>query len=121
MIQKINKNQFIDAFVGTQYKDNFSIEAREALFDYLEETFDGNYEFDLVSVACDFTEYDNVIEGACNYFTFEGMTYGEEGEELKTYEEVEEEARIFLENRTTVIYILNSAGEKTGGVIIENF
>lgn len=35
-------------------------------------------------------------EKACEYFLFEGMKYGEDGEELETVEQVEEKARLFL-------------------------
>lgn len=38
------------------------------------------------------------IEQACEYFIFEGMTYGEDGNELESVEQVEEKARLFLLN-----------------------
>ena len=39
-------------------------------------------------------------EIACEYFDYEGMTYGEDGEELDTPEEVEEKALKYLRDKT---------------------
>lgn len=46
------------------------------------------------------SSYDrNYIEEACEYFDFEGMTYSEDGKELKTVEQVEQEAKEFLQSK----------------------
>lgn len=116
MKQTINFSQFCDSF-SDSYKNNFSYEGKQALFDYLEELEESTgeeIELDPIALCCDFTEYDDLIEAASEYFEFEGMTYGDDGEELETIEMVEDKARKFLEDRTTVI-------EFDGGVIIQNF
>ena len=52
------------------YKDNFSYEARKALFDYLEELEDDTgdkIEFDPIALCCEYSEYDNFKEFQENY------------------------------------------------------
>jgi hypothetical protein len=39
---------------------------------------------------------ENAIELACEFFTFEGMTYGKDGGELETIEELENKAIKYL-------------------------
>jgi hypothetical protein len=60
MITTVYKNEFHDYFTRSDtYKNQFSYEAREIIFDYLEEyeaSTGENVEFDLVAICCDFTE-----------------------------------------------------------------
>lgn len=59
IIQTITKYDFIDAFKQSSRKDQFSYEALEAIFDYLEEYSDSTgepVEFDIVGICCDWTE-----------------------------------------------------------------
>jgi hypothetical protein len=52
------------------YKDNFSYEARKALFDYLEELEDDTgdkIKFDPIALCCEYSEYDNFKEFQENY------------------------------------------------------
>ncbi|MFA5240608.1 MAG: hypothetical protein WC476_13000 [Phycisphaerae bacterium] len=56
MIQRIDKNDFVRAFDDFNRSENFTREAREALYDYLEE-IDENIELDVIAVCCDYTEY----------------------------------------------------------------
>ena|SRR3990167_7064250 len=116
MKQTINFSQFCDAF-GESYKNSFSYEGKRALFDYLEELEEStgaDIELDTVSLCCEYSEHDDAIEAASEYFEFEGMTYDEDGDELETRDEVENKAIKFLEDRTTVIKF-------DGGVIIQQF
>jgi len=91
--------QFAYAFRSSDtYRNNFSYEGLFALFDYFEELESSTgeeIEFDMVGIACDFTEYANFAEFRENY----------EGE-YKTWEDVYED--------TTVI----SVGD---GAIVQNF
>lgn len=59
IVQTLTKSCFIDAFKQSSRKDQFSYEALEAIFDYLEEYSDStgeSVEFDIVGICCAFTE-----------------------------------------------------------------
>lgn len=59
IVQTLSKSSFIDAFKQSSRKDQFSYEALEAIFDYLEEYSDSteeNVEFDIVGICCDWSE-----------------------------------------------------------------
>jgi len=91
--------QFAYAFRSSDtYRNNFSYEGLFALFDYLEELEESTgeeMEFDMVGIACDFTEYASIAEFREDY-----------GSEYKTWEDVYED--------TTVISV-------DDGAIIQNF
>ena len=55
MIQTIGLGQFRDAFHNMGRGEQFSYEALEILFDYLEE-LDENMELDVIAICCDFSE-----------------------------------------------------------------
>jgi hypothetical protein len=56
--QTVSKSQFIDAFKQSETRKNqFSYEALEALYQYLEESSYGEqYELDIVAICCDWQE-----------------------------------------------------------------
>lgn len=59
IVQTLSKHAFIDVFKQSSRKDQFSYEALEAIFDYLEEYSDStgeNVEFDIVGICCDWAE-----------------------------------------------------------------
>ena len=116
MKQTVSFNTFDQAFCELR-PDNFTHQGLQALFEYLEE-FEAStgeeLEFDVIALCCEFSEYESATEAACEYFDFEGMSYGEDGEELETPEEVEQKAREFLQSQTAFI-------EFDGGVIIQDF
>ena len=59
IVQTLSKSSFIDAFKQSSRKDQFSYEALEAIFDYLEEYSDSTgdpVEFDIVAICCDWSE-----------------------------------------------------------------
>ena len=59
IVQTLDKYSFVDAFKQSSRKDQFSHEALEAIFDYLEEYSDStgeNVEFDIVGICCDWAE-----------------------------------------------------------------
>jgi hypothetical protein len=59
IVQTLSKSSFIDAFTHSSRKDQFSYEALEAIFEYLEEYSDSTsepVEFDIVGVCCDWSE-----------------------------------------------------------------
>ena len=108
---------FVDAFRRMGRENQFSREALEALFNYLEDYEQDtgeDLELDVVGLCCDFTEYENAITAAADY----GFTSELEADEYNSPEDFEEakesEAREWLEDRTIVIDFDN-------GLIIQNF
>jgi hypothetical protein len=95
----ITYREFADAFRSSDtYRNNFSYDGLFALFDYLEELEESTgeeIEFDMVGIACDFTEYASIAEFREDY-----------GSEYKTWEDVYED--------TTVISV-------NDGAIVQNF
>lgn len=57
MIQTINSNDFVQAFRTYDRADQFSREALEMLFEYIEEVSPDS-ELDVVAVCCDYSESD---------------------------------------------------------------
>ena len=112
MKQTINFSRFHDAFRDHNRLDNFTYDGLKALYEWLEEI--EGYELDVIALCCEFSEYDDVLEAACEHFTFEGMTYNEDGDELETLEEVEENALEYLQDHTQVITF-------DTGIIIQDF
>ncbi len=116
MKQSINFSQFYDAFQSIR-PDDFTYDGLKALYDWIEEMDDScgtETELDVIALGCEFTEYDSADMAACEYFTFEGMSYDEEGNELDSADEVEEKALEYLHDHTTVITF-------DSGIIIQAF
>jgi len=111
MIKTISQNEFINDFRNSEtYKNKFSYNGLVALYDYFEEleyNTNEKIEFDMVSICCEYTEYENLKEA---YNEYGG--YGMSGEELG--EVSEDDMRIYFEDRTQVI-------DFDSGVIIQNF
>jgi len=86
MITTINKDEFINSFMSSDnYKHKYSREALNALYDYLEnleESLDEQFEFDMVSICCEWTEYDNLDEVQENYNNIESVEDLEEKTEV---------------------------------------
>ena len=66
MIETVSKFRFIDWFRSSDtYKNNFSYEGLNALFDFYEELEDGTgeqIEFDPIAICCEWSEYDSFEE-----------------------------------------------------------
>jgi hypothetical protein len=59
IVQTLSKSSFIDAFKQSSRKDQFSYEALEAIFDYLEDYSDitgENVELDIIAICCEWAE-----------------------------------------------------------------
>ena len=59
----MNKTEFIEAFSkwhGGDYKNNFSYEGLDAMYDYFDEIEE--YELDMVGICCNYSEYENLAE-----------------------------------------------------------
>ena len=103
MKKTISFSEFCDGFQG-DYKDNFSYEGKQALYNYLEEIEEGTgitIEFDPIAFCCEYSEYKNLKELKDNYNMIE------------TLED--------LQDRTQYIPIMNVNGEETEGFIIQDF
>ena len=109
----VSRFDFQDAFLKSEtYKNNFSYEGLNALFDYFEEYENSTSEdidFDIVSIACEYSEYESATEAVKQY---NGAV-----EENKDFDdEDKEKASIaWLQDQTQVIEI------EGGGVIIQQF
>ena len=100
MKQSITRFDFVDWFRGSDnYKNNFSYDGLNSLFDYLEqfeEDMGKEMEFDPVAICCEYSEYENLEEIKKTYNCIEN------------YED--------LENNTSIIKI-----ENTDRLIIQDF
>ena len=113
----VDFSMFADAFRRMGREDQFSREALEALFEYIEnyeEDTGIRVELDVIGLCCEFTEYTTAVEAASDY----GFTTELEADDYNSPEDFEEakesEAREWLEDRTIVIDFDN-------GLIIRNF
>lgn len=94
MKQTINFHDFVGAFNRMGRSEQFSYSGLKALFEYLGDIFDGDYELDVIALCGEWTEYCDVVDI--------NMDYGQDFEEL-------EEAKDWLEDHTTVL----DAGDDT--------
>lgn len=67
LIKRVTETDFIRAFDECGRGNNFSFEAREALYEYLEdlsESLGEDIELDVIGICCDFSEitFDEVLE-----------------------------------------------------------
>ena len=119
MYQTITNADFHQAFRNYRRDDQFSVEARDALFAWLEELeacSEEPMELDVIGLCCDFTEYDSATEAAHEYRNIYSPPDRYEDESYEEYEErCEEGALEWLQDRTVVIECDN------GHVIIQAF
>lgn len=105
MKQTITEYQFVEAFRHAGRETQFSVPARRALFEYLEEFEDSTgteLELDPVGICCEFSEYPTALDAA-QAFGFK------DGIDSKDENPIE-----WLQNRTQVV-------EFNGGVVIQQF
>ena len=78
MKEYVNEHTFRERFMRSDgYKNKFSYEGLHALFEYIEEVEDDigeEFEFDMVGICCDYTEYENLNDFNADYGS-EGKTY----------------------------------------------
>ena len=99
IVQTLSKSSFIDAFTHSSRKDQFSYEALEAIFDYLEDYSDSTgepVEFDVVGICCDWSE-----EG------WEGIAkdYVVDLSDCESEQDKIEAVRYFLEDNTQYVLL----------------
>jgi hypothetical protein len=71
MKEYVNEHTFRDRFMRSDnYKNNFSYEGLHALFKYIEQYEDDcgeEFEFDMVGICCDYSEYDSLKDFNADY------------------------------------------------------
>ena len=90
MKQTINFHAFVAAFTRLEHGEQFSYSTLKALFEYLEDTFNGNYDLDVVALRCEWSEYCDVVDI--------NMDYGQDFEGIN-------EAKEWLEDYTVVLEV----------------
>lgn len=91
MKQTITKGDFRDAFVRMDRMGNFSYDGLGALYDYLEEAFEEEYDLDVIALCCDYNE-DDIDEVLRSY-------------NLKSIEELEENTTVVWKDEKRVLYV----------------
>ena len=95
MKKTIDKYEFVKEFDEYNRGSNFSVEGREALFDYLEqyeEDTGQEIELDIIAICCEFTEYENLEEFNDNY-----------GKEVEEIDEISDYTQVIDINGTRFI------------------
>ena len=71
MKEYVNEHTFRDRFMRSDnYKNNFSYEGLHALFEYIEQVEDDigeEFEFDMIGICCDYSEYDSLKDFNADY------------------------------------------------------
>lgn len=129
MYKTITSSSFHDAFTSSDsYRDSFSYEAREALFEYIEEYENATgttIELDIVAIACEYTEYPDAITAVdiytedSPYLLDEYELLDEDGTSIDTVTLIQKQnkkAIQYLEDRMQVIRIPDS-----NSIIIQSY
>jgi hypothetical protein len=101
----VSEYQFVDSFRACGRESQFSLPARRALFEYLEEYENSIAEeitLDPIAICCEWAEYPSALKAAHDY--------GSSGKENDT----EESALEWLQDRTQVVPF-------EGGIVIQQF
>ncbi len=111
MYKIINQASFVSEFEQSERKNQFSYAALRAIFDYITEIEEGGeeIELDVISICCDWCEYDSAMEAAQAYGWKPDNDISQDGNEC------DGDAMQFLRNETQVREL------KGGAVVIQNF
>lgn len=100
MKQTINLHDFRQAFHNMGRGEQFSYEALELIFDYLEEN-DPDAELDVIAICCDFEEM-TPEDIASSY----DLDLAEEGEEMQSaLDYLHDETSVVGQTDTTIVFI----------------
>lgn len=117
IVQTVDLPAFRQAFRDYNRTENFSHEALEALFEYLEEYSESTgepVELDVIAICCDWEEHDSVCNAAHDY-GWRADEQDEDETEPEWRERCNEEALEYLRDRTAVLELSD------GGVVIQQF
>lgn len=101
VVQPMSLNQIHDRFKEMN-RDNFSLEALEAILDLLEEWCEGAIDLDIIAICCDYTECS--IEEALNDFDHY----------------VDEEVCQDMDNCLKADYIVMEINARTWAILLDN-
>lgn len=113
MKQTVTQGEFVKAFDDMNRGNNFSINGRRALYDYIteyEENTDTETELDVIALCCEYSEYPSCLEAAEDH----GAKMEDMQPETDDEEDKETAAQAWLEERAQVILF-------DGGVIVSAF
>jgi len=105
MKQTVTEYHFVDSFRACGRESQFTVRARRALFDHLEnieQWTDTEIELDPVGICCEWSEYPSALDAAKDYGYQEGI------------DSKDETPLEWLQNRTQVV-------EFEGGLVIQCF
>jgi hypothetical protein len=105
MKQTVSEFQFVDSFRHAGRESQFTVPARRALFEYLEEYEDScgvELELDPVGICCEWREYPSALDAAKEY----GLELRGDDDESRALE--------WLREQTQVV-------EFDGGIVIQAF
>lgn len=105
MKQTVTEYMFVDSFRHAGRESKFSVPARRALFEYLEEFENSTgteFELDPVGICCEWCEYPSALDAAKDYGFKDGI------------DSQDETPLGWLQNRTQVV-------EFNGGLVIQCF
>lgn len=102
----VDESTFVRTFDDYGRGNNFSVAAREALFEYLDEA-DPDMELDVIGICCEFSEHDSALDAA--------KEYGFEADEGEDESEQEASAQDWLTDRTIILEC------RGGSVVISGF
>ena len=117
MKQIISKNQFVKAFDDAGRGNDFSIQGREALFDFFEELESDTgeeIELDVVAICCEFSEY--TVEGLNKDYCHLDYVQAIKDDNASDYMLTLEEWSECLQNYTQIIEVDNDYS-----LIVEDF
>ena len=101
MKQTINLSAFRDAFRRCDRQDQFSYEAQELLFDYLED-MDEDYDLDVIAICCEYSESD--FEDVAEQYSIDIEDMDEDEIQDAVREYLNENTCVIGETRSTIIY-----------------
>lgn len=116
MKQSVNNSDFHTAFNQMGRGDQFSYEARNALFEYLEEyeqDCETEIELDVIALCCDYSEHGSFLDWAIGYHT-ENQFDDEFGDVSGDPEDLRDKIREYIQDRGQLI-------EFDGGIIVSSF
>ena len=88
MKQTVDYYGFVNTFNRMGRGEQFSYSALKALFEYLEDVYEGDYDLDVITLCYEWNEYCDVVDI--------NMDYGQDFEDL-------DEAKEWLEDYTVVL------------------
>ena len=94
IVKEETRQDFHNSFREMGREDNFSIEGRDLIYDWLDDYQLADYGLDVIGICCEFAEYENLKEFQNDY-----------GEEYNSIESIEE-ATTVLRNSNSNLFVI---------------